>query len=129
MNKQQKAELAASLKRQGKCNCCQAVVTALSDETGLPLETLMQLTSGFAVGMGTMQNSCGALVGAALAAGMKAKGAASIRFTRQISDNFASRCGAIICKDLKGIETGRMLCPCDECVKNAVLAFYDVFGE
>ncbi len=32
-------------------------------------------------------------------------------------------------KDLKGIETGTMLCPCPECVRNAVLALGEVLGE
>lgn len=30
--------------------------------------------------------------------------------------------GATICKDLKGIKADTVLCPCLECVRNAVLA-------
>lgn len=37
--------------------------------------------------------------------------------------------GATICKDLKGIENGAPLCPCPECVRNAVLALGEVLGE
>lgn len=37
-------------------------------------------------------------------------------------------CGATICKDLKGIETGTVLCPCTECVRNAVLAAGEALG-
>jgi len=29
-------------------------------------------------------------------------------------------CGASICKDLKGRDTGVVLCECDDCVRNAV---------
>jgi len=29
--------------------------------------------------------------------------------------------GATICKDLKGIKADTVLCPCPECVRNAVL--------
>ena len=36
---------------------------------------------------------------------------------------------ATICKDLKGIETGKPLCPCPECVRNAVLALGEVFPD
>ena len=40
--------------------------------------------------------------------------------------HFAEKCGATICKDLKGIETGRVLCSCPECVRNAVLTLGEV---
>jgi hypothetical protein len=39
-----------------------------------------------------------------------------------LSRSFAAKCGAVLCKDLKGIETGKMLCSCDDCVRNAVEA-------
>ena len=128
MTIEEKAELAAQLKRQGRCNCCQAVVTALADETSLSPETLMQLASGFAVGMGTMENSCGALIGAAMVAGLKTGGMGTVRYTRQLGESFKQKCGAIVCKDLKGLSTGKVLCPCDECVKNAVLAYGEIFS-
>lgn len=38
-------------------------------------------------------------------------------------------CGATICKDLKGVETGKVLCPCAQCVRNAVLAAGEMLGE
>ena len=122
----EKAEYAAALKAQGRCNCCQAVTAVLADETKLSPETLMQLASGFAVGMGTMENTCGALIGAAMIAGLKMQGEGTVRCTRQLTERFKEKCGAIVCKDLKGIGTGKMLCPCDECVKNAVLAYGEV---
>ena len=40
-----------------------------------------------------------------------------------------AKCGATICKDLKGVETGIPRCPCPECVRNAVLALGEVPGE
>ena len=125
----EKAELAAKMKRKGMCNCCQAVVKVLADETQLDEDTLMKLASGFAVGMGTMENSCGALVGASMIAGLKTNGSGTVRFTRELSNLFKQKCGAIICKELKGAETGKVLCPCDECVRNAVLAYGEIFGN
>ena len=44
----ERAELGAELKK--KCNCCQAVLLALKDQTGLSEEQLMQLGSGFGSG-------------------------------------------------------------------------------
>ena len=60
----ERAEYARGLKAAGKCNCAQAVVAALYDLTNLDLDTLLQTTSGFAVGMGNMEATCGALIGA-----------------------------------------------------------------
>ena len=47
-------------------------------------------------------------------------------FARQLVAGFQEKCGATICKDLKGIETGRVLCSCPECVRNAVLTLGEV---
>jgi hypothetical protein len=33
---------------------------------------------------------------------------------------FTETCGASLCKDLKGRDTGRALCSCDDCVRCAV---------
>ena len=129
MDIKEKAERAASLKRQGLCNCCQAVTSVLADETDLDGETLSKLASGFAVGMGTMENTCGALIGAAMIAGLKANGMGTVRYARQIGDIFSAKCGSNICKDLKGRGKPGVFCPCDECVRNAVLAYGEVFGK
>ncbi len=128
MNINEKAEYAAQLKREGRCNCCQAVTAVLADETHLSQEQLMKLASGFAVGMGNMEATCGSLIGAAMVAGMKTDGAGTVRFTRALSERFSQLCGAVTCKDLKGKGKPGVFCPCDECVKNAVLAYGEIFG-
>lgn len=43
--------------------------------------------------------------------------------------SFQGKCGALICRDLKGLETGEMLCSCEDCVRNAVLAYEEAFKE
>lgn len=127
MNINDYIERAALLRRQGY-NCCQAVAVALTDQTNLSSEQLCQLASGFGLGMGNMEATCGALVGAGLVAGLHTQGNGTVRLTRQISEHFKSKCGAVICKELKGIGTGKVLCPCDQCVKNAILAYGEVMG-
>ena len=104
-------------------NCCQAVTAALAELTDLDRERLTEISAGFGAGMGNMEGNCGALVGAVLMAGAVSKGNGSMRLARQISELFAKQCGSTICKTIKGVETGRPLCSCDECVRNAVLAF------
>ena len=39
---------------------------------------------------------------------------------KRIYQAFAEKCGASICKDLKGRDTGIVVCECDDCVRNAV---------
>ncbi len=126
MNTEQRAERAAILKQN--CNCCQAVLCALADQTGMDEETLMRLGSGFGSGMGNMEGTCGALVGAGAAAGLHLGGRSTTPVTRKISENFRSRCGATLCRELKGRDTGVVLCPCADCVRNAVRAYGDIVG-
>ena len=41
---------------------------------------------------------------------------------------FKEKCGAVTCQDLKRMTDGRPLCPCEECVRNAVLVYGEVMG-
>ncbi|MBQ1735083.1 MAG: C_GCAxxG_C_C family protein, partial [Lachnospiraceae bacterium] len=88
-----------------------------------------KLSAGFAAGMGCMESTCGALIGAVMVAGNITGGQGTPRFSRELVNNFREKCGATICKDLKGVATGVELCPCPQCVKNAVLAVGEVLGE
>lgn len=129
LNIEERAEYAAQLKLSGSRNCCQAVTAALSDETGLSEEQLVQIAAGFCAGMGNMEATCGALVGAGIIAGLKTGGAGTLRKTKQISERFKELCGgAITCRELKGIDRDRVLCPCEDCVRNAVRAYGEVMG-
>ena len=49
--------------------------------------------------------------------------------SKKIVEGFQKKNGATVCKDLKGVETGAPLCPCPECVRNAVLVLGEVLGE
>ena len=88
--------------------------------------TLKKLGAGYAAGMGCMESTCGALIGAVMAAGILTDGKGTPAVSRQLVAGFQEKCGATICKDLKGIETGRVLCSCSECVRNAVLTLGEV---
>lgn len=127
MTIEERAARAVELK--AGCNCAQAVVLSYADKLPLEEETLRKLAAGYGGGMGCMEGTCGALVGAVMAAGMLTDGQGTGRYAREILLGFRERCGATICKDLKGIETGKVLCPCTECVRNAVLAAGAALGE
>ena len=44
------------------------------------------------------------------------------RVSKELVQAVKEKRGATICKDLKGIKADTVLCPCPECVRNAVLA-------
>ena len=127
MTIEERAARAVELK--AGCNCAQAVVLSYADKLPLEEETLKKLAAGYGGGMGCMEGTCGALVGAVMAAGMLTDGQGTGRYAREILLGFRERCGATICKDLRGVETGKVLCPCTECVRNAVLAAGAALGE
>ena len=128
MTLEERAQRAVELKNSGKYNCAQAVTAALSDQTELTEEQLNQISAGFCAGMGNMEATCGALIGAGMIAGLKTEGKGTLALTRQIQEEFGKKCGAIRCKYLKAITDGKPLCPCQECVRTAVLIYGEIMG-
>mgnify|MGYP002869228244 FL=1 len=124
MNVEELAEYAVELKTKHGHNCSQAVAVALSSETNLSEDTLRAITAGFGGGMGTMEATCGSLIGAGIIAGLKTDGKGTIKLNSQILKRFCELSGAVTCKEIKGRDTGVALCPCDQCVRNAVRAYY-----
>ncbi|MBP3892914.1 MAG: C_GCAxxG_C_C family protein [Atopobiaceae bacterium] len=116
----ERKELAVQLKHN-RHNCCQAVLCAFADRVDVPEDLLRKLGAGFGIGMGGMEGTCGALVAAEMLLGIERfEGRPVIRDAGELHARFADRCGATICKDLKGRDTGVVLCDCDDCVRHAV---------
>ena len=112
-----------------KYNCAQAVACAFAKETGIEERILFQANEGFGLGMGGTQGVCGALAGAVMLAGFKnsdgnmdnpVSKAATYQLSRQMLEAFKEKTGSTICKELKGIETGQVLCSCSDCVRAGV---------
>ncbi len=112
-----RAENAALLKR--KNNCCQAVLLAYADVLGKTPAELCTLGKCFGAGMGGMEGTCGALVGAEMVLSLTG---GNMMQAKALHQKFTELCGASICKDLKGATTGKVLCSCEDCVRNAVKA-------
>ena len=108
--------------RKKEMNCCQAVLVAFADKLGKNEDELLRLGSGFGSGMATMEGTCGALVGAIMVSSLLSPKGEARNYSRAIMSRFKELCGATICRDLKGIGTGKVLCSCEDCVRNAVLA-------
>ncbi|MBO4291974.1 MAG: C_GCAxxG_C_C family protein [Lachnospiraceae bacterium] len=128
MNIRERAQKAVELKLRGGYNCSQAVTGALADQTNLDPEVLKQLTAGFCAGMGNLEATCGALIGAGMIAGLKTEGNGTLPYAKQLIEQFKEACGATKCRDLKSMVDGKVLCPCEECVRNAVLVYGKVMG-
>ena len=115
-----KKEQAVALKHKGY-NCAQAVLCVFQNEVGLSEETLKGMGAGFGAGMGSMEATCGALIGAGILSGLKESPGKPIRETaKKLHQTFAEKCGATICKDIKGRDTGVAVCSCEGCVRHAV---------
>ena len=102
-------------------NCCQAVACVFSEETGIDEDVLRRIGAGFGLGMGGMEGTCGALCGAEMVLGLtKYKGKPIRNEAKELHRRFTEMCGGSICKEIKGVGTGKVLCSCDDCVRNAV---------
>ena len=128
MDIRERAEKAVYLKTKCGYNCSQAVTAVLADETALTEEQLKQLAAGFCVGMGNLEATCGALIGVVMIAGQKTEGRGTLKKAREIQESFREQCGAITCKDLKAMTDGKPLCPCEDCVRNAVCSYGKVMN-
>ena len=105
-------------------NCAQAVVCAYCDLFGLDEETAYRASEAFGFGMGQME-VCGALAGACMLAGLKNSGglqavgktkAETYKLDRQLAAAFREKNQSVLCRELKGVESGKVLRPCDGCV-------------
>ena len=122
-------ENAVALKHNGK-NCSQAVLLSYKDILNLSEEDLKKLGSGFGVGMGCMEATCGALVAANMILGMLNDGSMlTMKKSKILLERFKELSKDTICKNLKGIETGVVLTSCDDCVRNAVIALDELIKE
>ena len=133
INVEEIAEIAVKYKHEGN-NCAQSVLLALKELTNLKEDELLKLGSGFGVGFGSMEATCGALIAANMILGLTGDGKPKKMFEsrdmlhdfynfyyyNQLFHDFYNLSGATICRDLKGVDTGKVLCSCDDCVRNAV---------
>ena len=122
-------KIADELHRKG-FSCSQSVAVACADMVDVPKEILFKATEGFGAGMGTMDGVCGALTGGLLIAGLKnstgnlanpKSKASTMKISKAMLTSFREKCGgAIICRELKGVDSGKMICSCPDCIKHGV---------
>jgi len=99
--------LAAEKKRCNSHNCAQAVICTYCDLFGIPEETALHLAAAYGTGMGNMEGTCGALVGAGMVIGLATKDRTLARSRmKQVMTKFQERNGATQCRMLKGFGGG-----------------------
>ncbi len=129
VTKEKSDERAARALENHKCgyNCAQAVACAFADKTYMKEADLLRLTEGFGGGMGCMDGTCGAVTGAVMIASLAQtkedsdvyiRGGAG-KFSKQIVTEFGKKNGSVVCREIKGIGTGKVLRSCPGCIEDA----------
>ena len=122
--------IAAEKKRCGSHNCAQAILCTYADKAGIDEETARNIANSFGAGMGNMEGTCGALVGAGITLGMTTKDRArSMKGMKQMMTRFQERNGATQCKQLKGVGTKAVLRACPDCVADAAEFLEELLDE
>ncbi len=137
MDKNNRAERAAKLFANGY-NCCQAALCAFAGDLGVDEETLYKVSEGFGSGMGTGNGVCGACIGAGMVAGLANSDGditnpgqtknKSRSIAADIQRKFVEEAGALICKEIKTGNDGKMFTSCEACVRIAVRAAEEALG-
>ena len=135
-----KTRVEETIKKHDKgYNCAQAVACTYCDMVGVDEETMFKITEALGLGMGGMEGTCGAVTGACVLAGMKRSSgnldqpdskAESYKLSKEIVKRFEEQNKSVVCKTLKGVETGEILRPCADCIKDAAaIAEQVLFAE
>ena len=125
----------AAQNHQKGYNCAQAVACAFAEEMGIDESIIFKMMEGHGLGMGCMEGTCGAVTAACVIAGAKnstvemggpgSKGA-TYKISKEIVRRFKEESGSVICKELKGVETGTPVKACPDCVKDAARILEEV---
>ena len=111
---------AIAMEKKRTMNCAQAVACTYCDLCGLDPKTAEDMAGPFGGGMGNMEGTCGAIVGAGMILGLMTRDRNISRSRmRQLMARFKERNGATQCRMLKGVDTGVVLRECEDCVGDA----------
>lgn len=123
-----KAEQAIAFHDKG-FNCAQAVACSFCQEFGVEQDEMFRIAEGFGFGMGIM-DMCGALSGMMMVIGLqnsvgdpekgKLTKADTYKKVKEYIGKFEEQNGSYLCRDLKGVNTGKVLRSCPDCIRDAV---------
>ena len=110
-------------------NCAQIVLCSYAEELGIDEETLFRISEGFGAGMGGMMQTCGAVTAMFMALGLANSSGdlqacdtkpQTMKKVRELAAEFEKKNGSIVCRELKGIVTGKVLRSCDGCIEDGI---------
>lgn len=110
-------------------NCAQIVLCSYAEELGIDEETLFRISEGFGAGMGGMMQTCGAVTAMLMALGLANSSGdlqacdtkpQTMKKVRELAAEFEQKNGSIVCRELKGIDTGKVLRSCDGCIEDGI---------
>ena len=110
-------------------NCAQIVLCSYAEELGIDEETLFRISEGFGAGMGGMMQTCGAVTAMFMALGLANSSGdlqacdtkpQTMKKVRELAAEFEKKNGSIVCLELKGIDTGKVLRSCDGCIEDGI---------
>lgn len=111
---------AVEKKKSGRYNCAQSVLCTYCGATTLDESQALSIAAAFGTGMGCVEGTCGALVGAGMVLGFSLPDrVASMKAMSRVMNSFKERNGSTVCRELKGIGTGMPLRACNDCVADA----------
>ena len=108
-------------------NCAQSVACAFAEDMGFDEGQVFALTEALGFGMGCM-SVCGAVSAMSVVAGMNESSGepgnsstkkAGYKASKAMHKAFAEKNGSVICREIKGMDTGKVLRDCDGCVEDA----------
>ncbi len=117
-------------------NCAQSVALTYADLVDMAPEHLFKITEGFGLGGGNMQGTCGAISGAIALIGLlnscgdlehPSTKAQTYALGREILERFKAQNGSILCHELKGAGTGKVLRSCPDCIMDAFQLFEELY--
>lgn len=124
-----KAHVAKATENHNKgYNCAQAVSCAFCDQVSIDEETMFRITEGMGLGMGCMDGTCGAISAACVLSGLVKSTAnldkpnskaVSYAASKECMKEFKEKNGSVTCRELKGVDTGRPLRSCGDCIEDA----------
>lgn len=118
-------------------NCAQAVACAFCDQLGRDEKEVFELMEAFGFGMGTM-GTCGAVSAMAAVIGMKesdgcldapATKKVSYKKMKELTGKFMEMNKSVICRELKGVDSGTTLRSCNGCVEDAARLVEEYLAE
>lgn len=120
-------EQAVMLHKSG-FNCAQSVACSFCNVMGMNPEAAFKLAEPLGFGMGSM-GTCGAVSAMALVVGMKMSDGdmdhpgtkkECYKMMQTLTEEFVKKNSSIVCSEIKGVHTGKVLRSCNGCIEDAV---------